>query len=304
MIRSLLIAALAATVAGLPSPSPGAGPPKGPELTGPGAVRHFHEIDTGAAPYAVTATEYPGLGTPGVHPFLVAESEVRATVDAVRAAHQISGGLSKKWFAVGHSQGGQAALASAELADDYDGRLEFQGAVAFAPAANMSGWASDIASANPVEQEFYAMMLVGQRTQHPGLRWGDYLGRNARALLPAVRTVCFDDLTSVFVSAQLPVSEYEPRDAAATDRLFHWFLANEVGHQRADGPLLVIQGSADVIVPEPATREMVSLARSNGSDVEYRVYEGADHAVYTDGESALFAWLAGSLATRNSGGGS
>ena len=36
--------------------------------------------------YVVAATDYPGLGTPGPHPYLVGVSEARAVVDSVRAA--------------------------------------------------------------------------------------------------------------------------------------------------------------------------------------------------------------------------
>ena len=33
--------------------------------------------------YAIAATDYPGLGTPGPHPYLVGESEARAVIDSV-----------------------------------------------------------------------------------------------------------------------------------------------------------------------------------------------------------------------------
>ena len=41
--------------------------------------------------YAVAATDYPGLGTPGPHPYLVGVSEGRAVLDSVRAARTIPG---------------------------------------------------------------------------------------------------------------------------------------------------------------------------------------------------------------------
>ena len=243
--------------------------------------------------YAVSATDYPGLGTPGVHPYLISRSAAFATIDAVRAARQIVPTLSTGWFAVGHSQGGQAAVATAEWAEEYAGaRLRLLGAVAFAPAPNMSGLADDIASAHPLEQQFYAMMLVGLKTQHPGLRWSDYLGPRARKLLPEVRTRCFDELTGVFVAAGLPASEFEPRDQAAVDRLRRWFAANEIGHRRADAPLLVAQGSADQVVPEAATSAMVAASRDLGSTIDYRVYAGATHgSVLTEAETPVLDWL-------------
>src|SRR5580658_8101872 len=59
----------------------------------------------------VVATDYPGLGTPGPHPYLVGVSEGRAVLDSVRAARAVPGVGDGTRFAVwGHSQGGQAAL--------------------------------------------------------------------------------------------------------------------------------------------------------------------------------------------------
>ena len=41
------------------------------------------------AGYAVVRTDYEGLGTPGVHPYLVAASEGRSVLDAAAAARSV-----------------------------------------------------------------------------------------------------------------------------------------------------------------------------------------------------------------------
>jgi hypothetical protein len=57
--------------------------------------------------YVVAATDYPGLGTVGPHPYLVGVSEARAVLDSVRVAGQLPGaGDGKKFVVWGHSQGG------------------------------------------------------------------------------------------------------------------------------------------------------------------------------------------------------
>lgn len=68
------------------------------------------------ASYAVVATDYEGLGTPGEHPYIIADSEGCSMIDAVRAGVQAEPNLSNSWFAVGHSRGGQAAIAAGERA--------------------------------------------------------------------------------------------------------------------------------------------------------------------------------------------
>jgi acetyl esterase/lipase len=91
-------------------------------------------IDRG---YVVAATDYPGLGTPQTHPYLVGASEARAVLDSVRAARAISGGQNR--FAVwGHSQGGQAALFTGWIAASYAPDLDLVGVAAAAPATELA----------------------------------------------------------------------------------------------------------------------------------------------------------------------
>src|SRR5215217_2659445 len=68
------------------------------------------------AGYAVVSADYEGLGTPGVHPYLIGSSEGRSVLDIVRAARKIEPQLSKSVAILGHSQGGHAALWAASLA--------------------------------------------------------------------------------------------------------------------------------------------------------------------------------------------
>ncbi|HEX7443392.1 MAG TPA: lipase family protein, partial [Acidimicrobiales bacterium] len=59
----------------------------------------------------VAATDYEGLGTPGIHPYLVGQSEAQSVLDSARAARNLAGVTASNQVAVvGYSQGGQAAL--------------------------------------------------------------------------------------------------------------------------------------------------------------------------------------------------
>ena len=86
----------------------------------------------------VVATDYPGLGTTGPHPYLVGLSEGRAVLDAVRAAQQVEKTGAEPRFAVwGHSQGGHAALFAGQLAKSYAPDLTLVGVAAIAPATEL-----------------------------------------------------------------------------------------------------------------------------------------------------------------------
>jgi hypothetical protein len=85
--------------------------------------------------YVVVATDYPGLGTPGMHPYLIGISEGRAVLDSVRAARALpNSGASDRFAVWGHSQGGHAALYTGELAASYAPELKLVGVAAAAPA--------------------------------------------------------------------------------------------------------------------------------------------------------------------------
>ena len=67
--------------------------------------------------FIVVATDYEGLGTPGLHPYFVGESEGRAVLDAALAGRTFIGPDQDDTVVLaGHSQGGHAALFAAELA--------------------------------------------------------------------------------------------------------------------------------------------------------------------------------------------
>jgi acetyl esterase/lipase len=89
--------------------------------------------------YVVAATDYPGLGTPGPHPYLVGTSEARAVIDSVRVASSMPGaGGGKKFVVWGHSQGGHAALFTGLMAKTYAPELDLLGVAAAAPATDLA----------------------------------------------------------------------------------------------------------------------------------------------------------------------
>ncbi|MEO8141905.1 MAG: lipase family protein, partial [Sphingomicrobium sp.] len=86
----------------------------------------------------VVAPDYPGLGSNGVHPYLVGVPTARSTLDAVRAARQIAGAATGSRFAVwGESQGGHAALWTGQEARRYAPDLQLVGIAAAAPPTDL-----------------------------------------------------------------------------------------------------------------------------------------------------------------------
>ncbi|ODQ87319.1 lipase [Mycolicibacterium flavescens] len=95
-----------------------------------------HWLDQG---YAVVASDYAGLGTPGLMSYLNSVTTARGVVDSVIAAHRMGLALSPKWAVVGQSQGGAAAVATARWATDFSAGagLDFRGVVATGTPAHV-----------------------------------------------------------------------------------------------------------------------------------------------------------------------
>jgi cephalosporin-C deacetylase-like acetyl esterase len=94
-------------------------------------------IDDG---WVVCATDYQGLGTPGMHQYLVNRSNARDAVNIAHAARQLDIGAGTILGCMGWSQGGGAAAAVAELDTADYGDLRLIGTVAMSPGIALSPW--------------------------------------------------------------------------------------------------------------------------------------------------------------------
>lgn len=89
--------------------------------------------------WVVTATDYSGLGTPGVSYYLDGISESADVAYSVVAAQRIRGvTATEKWALWGHSQGGHSALWTAERAGQLLPNMKLVGVAAAAPAAELN----------------------------------------------------------------------------------------------------------------------------------------------------------------------
>jgi pimeloyl-ACP methyl ester carboxylesterase len=238
------------------------------------------------AGYAVVATDYEGLGTPGDHPYIIADSEGRGMIDAVRAAIQAESTLSKSWFAVGHSQGGQAAIAAGELAPTWGEGLDFRGTVGLAPVTNV-GAAYNYGSPGPVDRGFYLLALQGLKTQNPSLRYEDYLGSEALRMLPETAHECTLRIWKDFsanLGEKLTDFQFTPQSPEAALEIQKLLDAQSVPRGRTLGPILLLQGDQDPSIKIAVTQQAAQNARFAGTTAEFRVYPGKDHySVLTGG---------------------
>ena len=244
-------------------------------------------VDAG---YVVAATDYEGLGTPGVHPYLVGESEGRSVLDAARAARGLSGsGASDRVLVAGHSQGGQAALFAGELAASYSPELDLLGVAAAAPAADVEHILPLAASING-GAGYLAMGIQGFHAAYPDADPAAVLSPDAEAKSEAATTQCSSDVLAAFQGVSGPaVLAHDPLSIPAIQSLLH---ANSAGNRPAGAPVLIVQGSADTTIPKVLTDTFTKKACAAGDTVDYHTYDGATHTtVINAAQDDVVQWL-------------
>ena len=226
------------------------------------------------AGYVVAATDYEGLGTPGVHPYLVSASEGRSVLDAVRAAREVTG-ASEVVLALGISQGGHAVLAASEIAGEWAPELDLAGTVAVAPAADLGVIVPATFRPSPLFG-FAALVAAGWADAYEELSEDDVLGPSGLRVAEAAREgSCVGDVFAASGRAdQDELVAVPPQELPAWSRRIE---ENTIQPDRVAGPVLLVQGTDDVVVPRQLTDQLASSFCAAGVEVRYSTYEGADH---------------------------
>ncbi len=195
------------------------------------------------------ATDYLGLGPDGeIHPYLNRVTEAEATIDIVRAARQIPDAHgSATWVVVGDSQGGQASLATGEIAPKYAPELHLAGTVAIGPGVELNKtFPGDLPI---VHQIIETMVLYGAEVSDPRINPNQYLVPAAQGVAEVIKNGCIGQITDYLLSAFLKsggnIFTQTPEDTPLGRA---WLKANDVGYSHTPSPILVIGGGQDDIV--------------------------------------------------------
>ena len=159
-----------------------------------------HEVRDNLPPYGgqqvergavLVATDYEGVGTPGVPTTTDGVAEGHTVLDSVRAVAALPDvGPIGDVVLAGHSQGGVAVLFAGELAPTYAPELDLVGIVALAPGGELPTLADAVD-----DSPYRGLVLIGasgMRAGHPDLDLSTVLTPDALADLPRVESECLD----------------------------------------------------------------------------------------------------------------
>ena len=242
-------------------------------------LRYVNETLDGfvKAGYAVVQTDYVGLGTPGIHPYINGESEASAVIDIVRAARQLDSSIGAVWYAAGHSQGGHAALFAADRGPDLAPELELQGAVSIAPGNNLGDTVEYFAAGGPEARAvlgYLPLILLGAQAADEELQAGDYVTEQMSPLLEAATVGCTD---TVWERAESVPLDAVIRPGADFAPVVAYLAEQNPDRLNLRVPTLILQGSGDTAVIESGSAALAEALCASGSQVGYTVYEGLEH---------------------------
>jgi pimeloyl-ACP methyl ester carboxylesterase len=254
-----------------------------------------------SAGYVVAATDYNGLGAPGFHQYMIGPTAARNVLDiAVAAQHVPQAGAGKRVVVLGWSQGGQAAVWAAQLADYVADLTQVMGAAALAPV-------------NALEQIEIQKRMVAEGKKLPGITSSETI------MAWYAMAVTFPDLQlsdvltpfgidfikesgkcqcSHHMGASLAYMQNRKGTATRPDPQNQgaWLKRIEqmaLGNVPAKVPIAIYQGDDDPEIFPAATEAYVKKACASGTTISYNHYSDTDHVrIPTRSQADFLSWIA------------
>ena len=249
--------------------------------------------------YVVVAPDYEGLGAEGNHPFLNLKSEAFSITDAVVATRDYLSRQGKKaapqWMTVGHSQGGHAALGTAQYASR--AQLDYKGTIAIAPASNLAAilkGSEEAVKNKPANIQipvlasldtFTSLIVAGMQGHKTSVSYADIFKADTAKIAPLAETECsgpvggalaqgMTDYVSVPANLGSLNGYGRNQDNFMSIPVINNFLFkdSQPGTVKLNQPVIIYQGERDETVPKAATDTLVTSARLNGTVIEDKNY--------------------------------
>ena len=245
--------------------------------------------------WVYVATDYPGLGTPGGHAYLVGEDAARAVLDAIRAARRLEGlQLDNRAVVWGHSQGGNSALWTGIRAEEYAPDVHVAGVAALAPASDLPAL-SRANQGTMFGKIVSSYLITAYAAAYPDVGITAYVGARTRPLVGDIASRCVGGWPTLFSIAEttlVPSAGIFVRDPASGP--FGERLRQNTPATAMTAPVLIAQGEADDLVLPGVQSRYVAARCAAGQPIDYRLYAGRDHlSLVTDHpalDADLIAW--------------
>ncbi|PAY21869.1 lipase [Dietzia natronolimnaea] len=237
--------------------------------------------------WAGVISDYLGLGTPGMHPYLVGQVEARNVLDASLAAQQLDGlSLSSDTVVWGHSQGGHGALWTGQIAEDYAPGLTVLGIAGMAPATDLYTLA-EMSKGEVGGKTVSAYIAHSWNVVFPDLDLAGRLNPGTAHGVEKIGDLCFneqDAIAALVRGTQIPEQVFP-------DSVLDGDLGEKLRENSPTGPwpapVLIAQGLADPLVKPAMQQDWVDARCADGEPLDYRTFPGRDHNGVVAADSPL-----------------
>jgi len=246
--------------------------------------------------YVVVAPDYEGLGTPGLHTFAQAKALAYSVIDAARVAMGLASSVSSKYVVVGHSEGGQAAIAAGEYAaTPYGNGIQLVGVAAYAPANNLAG----SVERNAASSELSGILTyygTGMRSINPHFQYKKFLAGFYLEIVPQIETTCvLDSFNLTFVPDPSPETLLNKHynNSKTVNKFFN---QSVIGMSHGAAPIIAIVGTNDTFFYQDWPLFTSQVCQS-GNVAEFIVLPGVSHTgAVAAGWPDVKIWLSDRLA--------
>jgi dipeptidyl aminopeptidase/acylaminoacyl peptidase len=243
--------------------------------------------------WLVTATDYQGEGTPGLHPYIAGINSSNDTVDIVRAARELADAHASDQYVVwGHSQGGHTAMFALDRGAKYAPDLKLRGVVAGAPPSQFA-FIYNYLLTSPFR--YYLLMAAG------GLNaaYGDARAPLDQVLTPAgiKQLPVLDQGCAGFVDQKiggLDVSKLSKGDPFKVPAWKKILQENDPQYftTASAAPLLIIQGGNDEQIPVVSTQVLAQHLCGIHQVLQRWIYPGQSHSgVIAPSAGDMIHWI-------------
>lgn len=272
-----------------------------PSVVGPAAAGRDRSYLANwlAQGYAIVASDYAGLGTPGLQAYLDGRSTAHNVVDMVEAGRNHSGELSRSWVTIGQSQGAGAAIYTARYATEFGGPdLDYRGAVGTGTPAYIEklvavGGPGVPPVALPSGLTAYVSYIVAAlRYSHPELGLDGILTPVGQRYAALAETACVSDFEDQLAGVKVGDFFTEPLSSLPnfTAVLDDYMAMPETGF---DKPFFMGHGIEDTDVPFPTTAAYAARLAANGQPVTFEPYVADHSGTLLLSQSATIPFVAG-----------
>ena len=223
------------------------------------------------AGYVVAVPDFQGLGKPYADaneddkylPYLDSMTGGYNVIDAAQAAHVAVPQSSTSWLAMGADEGGQAAWAANELANDYNNfKGKFVGSVSISPVSDLDGLAdaAQNGTMNDEQKVAFARFVAALHTEYPDDVNLDSYRRGAAQQQWDALLGCQSSPSAQQVASQIPPADLQPVNADAANTLRGYLQKTNLPQGPTQAPMLVTYSGTEPLTPASWTEGALDKA--------------------------------------------